>query len=149
MHSRRSPIRNRKGRKRQSLIAWRKVIKKIARKGFLKEADIPKSFVRRLTDPIFVNPPAMVCKLTGVSHPNGGRRKFSTFDLLGRRVYRTQYIVVNDSKFRRLASAMMEADFRAKNPHPDRVITAAFTPYMHESNLHWSGCRERQREVVS
>ena len=43
---------------RESLIEWRKVIRTIARKGFLKEAGISWYFARRLTDPMFVNPPA-------------------------------------------------------------------------------------------
>ena len=53
--------------------------------------------------------------------------------------------MVNDGKFRRWASTWMKTDFRVKNPHPDRIITAAFTHYMHENSLHWSGCAEGKR----
>ena len=133
------------GRKKDSLIAWRKVVRTIAKQGFLKEADIPWRFAMRLTDPESVNPPARVNSLSGIAHLSGGRHRFSTVDLLGKRLYRTQYIVVNEDKFRRWASTWMETNFRVKNPHPDRLTTAAFTRYMHDNNLHWSGCTDRRR----
>lgn len=129
---------------KERLIAWRRVVGTIAKKGFLREADIPKSFVERLTDPIFVNPPARVYTLSGVAHINGGRYRFSTIDFLGKSLHRTRFVVVNDEKFRKWASAYMEANFNARNPHPDRIIRSAFTHYMRDNNLHWSGCAANQ-----
>ena len=130
----------------ERLNAWRRVVGAIAEKGFLREVDIPESFVKRLTDPIFVNPPARVYTLSGVAH-NGRRQRFSTIDLLGRPLHRTPYVVVNDEKFREWASDFMESSFRAENPHHDRVVKSAFTHFMHDSNLHWSGCGERRQAM--
>jgi len=124
-----------KMRRREPLTAWREAIREMAEDGFLKEADVPESFAKRLTDPMFVNPPARVYSLGGVGHGS----RFSTVDFFGKKLGRTQFIVVNDKKFREWASASLEARFRAKNPHPERPLAGAFTRYMHERNLHWTG----------
>ena len=108
-------------------------------------ADVPGSFARRLTDPIFVNPPARLYTLGGVANGHGGANRFSTIDFFGEQLNRTHFIVVNDEKFRNWASAFLEAKFRAENPHPDWHLAGAFTHYMHDSNLHWSGCTERSK----
>jgi hypothetical protein len=114
--------RNRKQTNQNERVsAWRRVARAIAEKGFLREADIQESFVKRLTGPIFANPPARVDTLSGVAH-NVRRRGFSTIDLLGRPLRRTRYVVVDDEKFRRWAADFMESSFRAENPHPDRVV---------------------------
>ena len=128
----------------ERLTAWRKVVRLIAGRGFLREADIPKSFAERLTDPILVNPPARVYTLNGVAPLGGGRYRFSTIDFFGKTLHRTRFVVVNDDKFKTWASAYLEASFKAKNPHPDRTTKSAFTHYMHDNNLHWSGCRVRE-----
>jgi hypothetical protein len=97
---------------------------------------------------MFVNPPARVYAISGVAHPRGGRYRFSTIDFFGKPLHRTRFIVVNDTKFKEWASSYMEANFKAKNPHPDRLIKSAFTHYMHDNNLHWSGCRKREKALV-
>ena len=141
--------RNEERNHEERLDAWRKVVGTIAKVGFLREADIPHSFAERLTDPIFVNPPARVYTLSGVARINGGRHRFSTIDFFGKPLHRSQYVVINDEKFKEWASASMEASFKVRNPHPDPVIRSAFTHYMHDNNLHWSGCRVREKVTVS
>jgi hypothetical protein len=125
--------------RREPLTAWREAIREIAENGFLREADVPESLAKGLTDPMFVNPPARMYSLGGVRHGHGESNRFSTVDFFGKRVGRTQFIMINDEKFREWASTFLEAGFRAKNPHPDRPLAVAFTRYMHERNLHWKG----------
>ena len=143
-----APVRDKRVRKhgqekrKGSLAAWRRIVKRIAKEGFLREADIPSVFVRRLTDPLFVSPPAREYSLGGVVNGRGGANKFSTIHFFGEPLDRTHFVVVNDEKFRTWTSGFLEAKFRAKNPHPDRPLAAAFTHFMHERNLHWSGCAE-------
>ena len=133
-------------KRRSSLVAWRGIVRKIAKKGFLREVDVPSAFARRLTDPLFVSPPARVYSLGGVAKGPGGANRFSTLDFFGKQLNRTRFIVINDEKFREWASTFLEAKFRARNPSPDPHLAAAFTHYMHERNLHWSGCAEGRRQ---
>ncbi len=132
--------RNRK--RNESLVRWREVIRKIAKEGFLKKDGVSQRFVERLTDPLFVNPPARLYSIGGARAEHRGSVKFSTVDLFGKELSRTRFIVTNEEKFKMWAATYLEAMFRAKNADPDRHLAAAFTHYMHDANLHWSGCTE-------
>jgi hypothetical protein len=105
----------------------------IAREGILREATVSRKYVKRLTDPMFVNPPARLHALGGVANGHGGANKFSTIDFFGEQLNRTYFIVVNDEKFRRWASALLEARFREANPRPSGSLARAFTHHMHDS----------------
>ena len=124
---------------------WEEVIRDIAREGFLRRNSVSKDFAERLTDPMFVNPPARLCRISGVRPAHRGGVKFSTIDFFGKELSHGLFMVINDEKFNAWVGSSLEAMFRAENPHPESRLAAAFTHYMHESNLHWSGCTERKQ----
>ena len=71
-----------------------------------------------------------------------GGRHYSIHDLLGHSVKGMVFVVIDTGKFSDFVSLELERDFKKTNPTADSRTRAAFTSFMHENKLHWSGCRK-------
>jgi hypothetical protein len=80
----------------------------------------------------------------------GGRKgaiKFSSIDLFGKRCIREIYLVSDFDYFNRFMSRRLQMLFIRANPNPDRNLRKAFTHFLHDYGLHWSGCYHLKEPV--
>jgi hypothetical protein len=69
-----------------------------------------------------------------------GGKHYSIHDLVGYSVQGMVYVVKDLPIFRSVMAMKLEKDFLDRNPNSERGMRAAFTAFMHENKLHWSGC---------
>lgn len=125
----------------------------LKKQGFVDSHDVPQFVRQRIVDPLYFGNPARAFYLWGVNSGQKGGRKFTSFDFFGRRMLHESYYVTDWDEFSRYLSAKLEAMFRAKNPAPTSQLRLAFTRFMHDFGLHWTGCthsiREEERSALT
>lgn len=117
------------------------IVSKAQKQGFISAADVPAFARARLTDPLYFEPPAEHIRLSGVSAPGRkGAIKFSSVDLFGLQKLDESYYVVDWERFRKFICQKLEVMFLFKNPSPSKDLRKAFTRFLHNYGMHWSGC---------
>ena len=123
---------------------------KIRAQGFIAFLGVPRFARRRIVDPLCFEPPARPFRIIGINSGHKGGRKFTSINLFGSRVIRESYYVLDWEKFSKFISMKLEVMFRATNPDPPKQLKRAFTHFMHNFGLHWTGCHHagRAEELV-
>jgi len=117
------------------------ISEKMRAQGFIVSNQVPYFARKRLVDPLYFNHPARLFQIRGViSAAHKGATKYSSIDLFGRRKLGESYYVLNWDKFSKFISQKLEVMFRATNPTPSKNKKTAFTRFMHNFGLHWTGC---------
>ncbi|MHB2035397.1 MAG: hypothetical protein ACYCPW_01455 [Nitrososphaerales archaeon] len=112
--------------------------------GFIVSNQVPYFAKKRLVDPLYFNHPARLFQIRGViSAAHKGATKYSSIDLFGRRKLGESYYVLNWEKFSKFIGQKLEVMFRATNPAPSKNMKTAFTRFMHNFGLHWTGCNHQ------
>ena len=127
--------------------------KKLIAQAFIPFEEVPYFARRKLVDPLYSEQPARLFQLMGVSSAgHKGAIKFSSVDLFGLRKLDESYYVVEWERFSEFISEKLEVMFRAANPNPSKHMKKAFTRFLHNFGLHWTGCyhlvRESKRRAI-
>ena len=121
--------------------------KRIRSQGFIPFETVPYFARRRVVDPLYFKQPARLFQLRGVSSAgHKGAIKFSSVDLFGLRKLDESYYVLEWDRFSKFISQRLEIMFRATNPDPSKHMKKAFTRFMHNFSLHWTGCYHLMQE---
>lgn len=116
------------------------IVNILKKQGFIDSHNVPQFARERIVDPLYFENPARAFYLWGVNAGQKGGRKYTSFDLFGSRMLHESYYVTNWDEFSKYLSAKLEDMFRSKNPDPPRQMKLAFTRFMHDFGLHWTGC---------
>lgn len=116
------------------------IAKKIREQGFIDAQSVPYFTRVRIVDPLYLKRPVRPFHITGVNSSEKGGRKFTSVDFFGPKVIREFYYVLDWERFSKFISAKLELKFRATNIDPPRMLKKAFTQFMHDFGLHWTGC---------
>ena len=116
------------------------IAKKIQEQGFIDAYSVPYFARVRIVDPLYLKRPARPFHIVGVNSSEKGGRKFTSIDFFGPKVIREFYYILDWERFSNFISMKLELKFRATNIDPPRTLKKAFTQFMHDFGLHWTGC---------
>ena len=110
--------------------------------GFIPFKSVPRLARQTIMDPLYLQPAARPFHITGINAGHKGATKYSCFDFFGVRMLHESYYVTDWRRFSDFISTRLELIFRATNPDPARHLKTAFTRFMHNFGLHWTGCHD-------
>lgn len=108
--------------------------------GFVPVNGVPSPLRIAVVDPVYFEQAPRVFCITGMNSGQKGSTKFRCVNLFGVRILRESYYVMDWTKFSKFISTRLELMFRATNPAASRYMRTAFTRFMHNFGLHWTGC---------
>jgi hypothetical protein len=115
---------------------------KIVRTGFILKSELSALERNAIMRGEFGEVPTVV-RIGGVQGAHG--KKFSTYDFFGERMD-VSYLVLDMEGFKTYISRELEGKFLMWNPNPSRSLRWAFSSYMHDHGLHWSGCIDNKND---
>ena len=93
--------------------SWFESRSKLFEIGFLPFNCVPRRARRKVTDPLYSDPPAKAFHITGVNSGHRGATKFTCFDFFGVRMLHESYFVTDWERFSEFLGTKLELMFRA------------------------------------